>query len=342
MKALLRILSGANEKGVIDLEIGTYTIGRDEDAEIKIDSRQVSRKHAQIIVSEHHVRLVDCGSANGTLVNGKPFQSGPLYEGDQIQVGDVTFEYEPKRAMQLFTSNASPGDAYTVRKTTTRRTVGKETKPTLSVQLILTTALSFLLIGFTLISGSLFRSALIHRLEKDALQKGSDLVRYLAEKNREDIRVGNTLLIDLESVKKEKGVKEAVLVNSSGKVIAPINQIGQTENDPFTAEALSQNSDRNILPSPPFSDGTRIYVHPIRAYNDKVGTYETIGAAKIIFSPAEHMGSLHQFNLVLFGMLIFSVLLSAFTAWGMIWMFNRQTKFPLLAQVVALIKEKKV
>lgn len=62
-------------------------IGRDMDCEIMIPSRQVSRKHARITLTESGATIEDLGSKNGTHLNGNML-SNPvvLKDGDLIQI----------------------------------------------------------------------------------------------------------------------------------------------------------------------------------------------------------------------------------------------------------------
>ena len=69
---------------------GEYVIGRDEDAEIKIDHPTVSRRHAKLIVEEDQVILTDLESGNGTVIEELPLR-GPssIYEGQTARLGEV-------------------------------------------------------------------------------------------------------------------------------------------------------------------------------------------------------------------------------------------------------------
>lgn len=62
-------------------------LGREDNCEIVIPSRQVSRCHARITPSKEGVMLEDMGSKNGTHINGKPLIE-PIYlqDGDIIQI----------------------------------------------------------------------------------------------------------------------------------------------------------------------------------------------------------------------------------------------------------------
>ena len=76
------------------LTAGTNLIGRDPDAEVWLDSANVSRRHARIVIDEQGVRLEDLGSKNGTLV-GEQALAGPtpLSDGDRFTIGGLTLTY---------------------------------------------------------------------------------------------------------------------------------------------------------------------------------------------------------------------------------------------------------
>ena len=69
-------------------------VGRDPDCVVRIDSVTLSRRHAQIVVTNGEATVEDLGSKNGTHVNGMPVtQPVALRDGDQIDVGSVTLTY---------------------------------------------------------------------------------------------------------------------------------------------------------------------------------------------------------------------------------------------------------
>ena len=72
---------------------GTYRIGTSPASHIQLSSSKVSPRHAQFIVSENHIKVIDVGSRYGTNVDGfivteEPFE---VYPGSVINVGDVEF-----------------------------------------------------------------------------------------------------------------------------------------------------------------------------------------------------------------------------------------------------------
>jgi hypothetical protein len=72
------------------------TIGRTPDNQIVIPSREVSRKHAEIVLGQAGYLLRDLGSPNGTFVNGQKVGEHKLQEGDRITLAGVTFVFKAK------------------------------------------------------------------------------------------------------------------------------------------------------------------------------------------------------------------------------------------------------
>jgi serine phosphatase RsbU (regulator of sigma subunit) len=67
----------------------TITLGRASDCTIPIRDRFLSRHHAEVVFSGGEWIVRDCGSVNGTLLNGTRLaQPTPLRRGDRIGLGD--------------------------------------------------------------------------------------------------------------------------------------------------------------------------------------------------------------------------------------------------------------
>ena len=91
-------------------EAGRIIIGRAPDSEIFVDSRYVSRHHAQIVSSDEGCFVEDLNSTNGIHLNGKPAQKQLLSDGDVISVDDNHFAYHDLRRA------AASGDTQTGKK----------------------------------------------------------------------------------------------------------------------------------------------------------------------------------------------------------------------------------
>ncbi|HET7542952.1 MAG TPA: FHA domain-containing protein [Polyangiaceae bacterium] len=75
-----------------ELRPGEILIGRSSNCHLVLDDGLVSRKHAQIIVTDEQASVEDFGSANGVFVNNKRVNgSEPLKAGDQLQIGKQQF-----------------------------------------------------------------------------------------------------------------------------------------------------------------------------------------------------------------------------------------------------------
>jgi Protein of unknown function (DUF3662)/FHA domain len=64
-------------------------LGRSRDADVRISDVNISRKHAEIWQEGSTYWVVDLGSTNGTLVNGKRVDRQRLRDGDRITLGST-------------------------------------------------------------------------------------------------------------------------------------------------------------------------------------------------------------------------------------------------------------
>ena len=66
------------------LAAGVLLIGRDEEADIRVDEPLVSRAHARIERRGAAFFVLDLGSTNLTKVNGEPVRERELRDGDEL------------------------------------------------------------------------------------------------------------------------------------------------------------------------------------------------------------------------------------------------------------------
>ena len=68
----------------------TLVVGRAWPADVVIDDRSLSRRHAQFVAREDGVAFEDLGSTNGTWCNGERTPSGRLKPDEPVRIGQVT------------------------------------------------------------------------------------------------------------------------------------------------------------------------------------------------------------------------------------------------------------
>ncbi len=71
---------------------GTMTVGRSKECEISLAVTHLSRKHAQLSVTQRGLEIQDLDSANGTYVNGQRVERAILKPGDEVRFDSVNFQ----------------------------------------------------------------------------------------------------------------------------------------------------------------------------------------------------------------------------------------------------------
>jgi len=72
---------------------GRFIIGRTSDNDLQVDSRFVSRHHAQVVTTVEGSWIEDLNSTNGIYVRGKRIRRHRLAEGDVVQIGQHSLTY---------------------------------------------------------------------------------------------------------------------------------------------------------------------------------------------------------------------------------------------------------
>ncbi len=104
-RATLTILNGVNAGQVFAVENETCSVGRDRNADVRIEDAGMSRQHASIIRTASGQYFVeDASSTNGTFIEGRRVQRVELRSGDHVQFGPNTalsFSLKDAREQEL-------------------------------------------------------------------------------------------------------------------------------------------------------------------------------------------------------------------------------------------------
>jgi signal transduction histidine kinase len=94
----------ASEVGrhVVLNEVGVVSIGRSPTATLALSDPGISRHHAVIEAYGRSVRLTDCDSSNGTLLNGVRISTSELTHGDRIEFGATTIRFDTGRGADAY------------------------------------------------------------------------------------------------------------------------------------------------------------------------------------------------------------------------------------------------
>jgi pSer/pThr/pTyr-binding forkhead associated (FHA) protein len=90
---MLIALSGHARGSRFLLNSESTTLGRSTDNEIFLDDVTVSRKHAEISRNGKNYSIRDCGSLNGTYVDGVIQDRAELRDGMEIQIGKYRLHF---------------------------------------------------------------------------------------------------------------------------------------------------------------------------------------------------------------------------------------------------------
>jgi pSer/pThr/pTyr-binding forkhead associated (FHA) protein len=75
----------------IDLTKDMTLFGRDEDCDVRLDHKSVSKLHCVIVKTDGVLLLRDLGSTNGTRVNGQRVRRAALLPNDALSIANVKY-----------------------------------------------------------------------------------------------------------------------------------------------------------------------------------------------------------------------------------------------------------
>ena len=95
----------------LELNEGTFAVGRNASCQLSLDDPLVSRRHALFEVSNGQVSVEDLNSRNGVIVNGHRIEGKvSLNVGDRILIGsqELTHSYpSPEHILPLVIEHAT-------------------------------------------------------------------------------------------------------------------------------------------------------------------------------------------------------------------------------------------
>src|SRR5262245_55884438 len=102
------IVQFQGQESFAELKPGANSFGRQSSCTIPLKDSTLSRLHCEVILAGTVATLVDKGSKNGTLLNGKKIDAQVLQPGDKIVIGATTLWYEKKNIAAEAASAPAP------------------------------------------------------------------------------------------------------------------------------------------------------------------------------------------------------------------------------------------
>jgi general secretion pathway protein A len=91
--AQLFISHGTEHVAVWPLNVGSVSIGRAPENDLRLDARFISRRHCQVVTVGSVSTIEDLDSVNGMSINGKAAKRHVLQHADQITLGEYVLTY---------------------------------------------------------------------------------------------------------------------------------------------------------------------------------------------------------------------------------------------------------
>jgi pSer/pThr/pTyr-binding forkhead associated (FHA) protein len=89
MRARLVSLDGGQS---VDLGKDLTLVGRDEDCDLRLDHKSISKLHCVIVKTDGLLLIRDLGSTNGTRVNGQRVRRAALLPNDMLAIANLKYQ----------------------------------------------------------------------------------------------------------------------------------------------------------------------------------------------------------------------------------------------------------
>ena len=94
---IFQVVGGADAGRVYRLDRESTLIGRNQDCDVVLEPKSVSRRHAEFIRHGTAFEVKDLGSLNGTYFDGVRVESAILTDGAEVQVGKFRLTFYAAR-----------------------------------------------------------------------------------------------------------------------------------------------------------------------------------------------------------------------------------------------------
>lgn len=300
----LKILTGGNAGQTYPLNNAEIFIGRSPQCEITIPNKNISKKHAKVIIDKKRILFTDLNSTNGSFVNGVKVEVTLIKEGDKITLYDTLLEVVEDNQVPLLggdsdeiLSESNNDDSVLqfgspIEKALYRADKYLE-KAAMPPFYSLTEKIDFkwlvgiflftCIITTALLSTIPLMSIIQDTIELESKRRASSLAKTIAAINKEPLQNGSFSGATVQLAFQEAGVKKAfIMKQSTGEIVTPSRMSGQYSKIPAVNEA------RKITERPfhvfKADASTIVAMHPIKFYSAAEGASTTKYYSVIIYN----------------------------------------------------------
>jgi hypothetical protein len=230
----IEILKNGVLERELDLQDGTYSVGRSGGSDIVLEHGDISRKHASLVIQGDKCRLEDAGSTNGIYCNGKKTKKVTLSSGKTADLGIYTMRCVMPSAREMSAAEHEKSGVFS-------RVVSARPVAAASVML------SLLLVGVSFFWISVGTGRIRTLAEQYEMNRATLIARAVTEMNRNAFGQTDASLFRIMPFEKEKGVVSIYIADRHGGIVAPIDQIDHAIEHPALDRAIRTGETQTVM-----------------------------------------------------------------------------------------------
>ncbi|MFH1156000.1 MAG: FHA domain-containing protein [Pseudomonadota bacterium] len=294
MSHVIQILRDNRVEKTLNLEAGTYTVGRSPASAIVLSDSAVSKNHATLTIDGQGIGIRDNGSANGIYFKGNRITEHRFSDDFEVVVGPFSI-----RDAAVGNREETPGN-----KTVRQGLAGRIRQLSVgNIKISLFLLITFVMVMTIIIGFRPMKQQVSELHRQEFLRTGILLTRYLAEMNRPFLEDGQQNRVKVSPISQEDGVIYAFVLDAYGRIIAPHENQGNF----FDWDGLSAAFQSGQLTMADGQQQEKLIFYPIGYQNTIIGAAVTGYAYKQMAAKndAGLGGTVVVLLMVLFGISMF-------------------------------------
>ncbi|MGA0164388.1 MAG: FHA domain-containing protein, partial [Bdellovibrionota bacterium] len=345
----LRCISGPVKGEVFELHsMYRYVLGREQreaDSEslfIELNSKNVSRQHAEIFFEADAWQIRDLKSFNGIRLDRMKVTEAFLHQGAVIDIAEFSFQVEfagqeedsqensdPEGQSETF---SPPNDSSQIETPKTGEAAGdrKNLVKVLSerIQKIdFRFKLLIIFIGLGIASFFITKLPIVMQIEKDLLRQsyryGKQLAKTLGDRNREALSMEESFRLDCDIFRDNREVVSAVLWDRLGKQVCREGKAKQP--DELLQWTMKQQEFYSTCDSDLGLENLQACssAYPVKKWIEAEGKMMTVGFAQVDFYPQEAVEQIENLNSLL-NRVFYIVMVFFIAAWFLVYLWMKR------------------